>query len=165
MVLDKFPTAAVFAPVADQLSNTGTARADLSVWPQRHDRWRAELLLICIIRIHHEVPGLYDSDREAARPSIVIEFREGITWACYINIPGLRRFQLVRSSKLRPTARLCFYTIYLKPTLSLSFAGGPQHYEATQSPFSLRSRGRPPAQQAWAGRDAAQLLRPVIRGA
>ena len=50
-----------------------------------------------------------------------------------------------------------FYTVYLKPTVSLSFSGGPQHYEAMQSSL-FASRSWSPAATASLGWQARRTV-------
>ena len=135
----QIPTAAVIAPVADRLTNTGTA--DLTYQFSRSDMFGGGGTFS---NLHYpnssEVPGLVDSNSRGGSAF----YSRRIAKKHYVGV--VYQYSRIAASPVGPEfdtqthAGLLFYTVYLKPNLSLSFAGGPQHYEAAQaSSFDSRS--------------------------
>ena len=72
-------------------------------------------------------------------------------------------------SETQTNAILLFYTIYLRPTLSFSVSGGPQHFDVVQSPLPVYRSSSPAlaASMGWQGLHtnfAASYLRVVTSG-
>jgi hypothetical protein len=63
-------------------------------------------------------------------------------------------YPLTAKSTIQSDTFFLFYTIYLKPTFSFSFSGGPQHYTISQSPYPGYSAWSPTltGSMGWQGR-------------
>jgi hypothetical protein len=135
----QIPTVAVIAPVADRLTNTGAG--DLTYQFSRTDMVGGGGTFS---NLHYpnssEVPGLVDSNSRGGSAF----YSRRIANKHYVGV--LYQYSRIAAFPVGPEfdtqthAALLFYTVYLRPNLSLSFAGGPQHYEAVQSlVFDTRS--------------------------
>jgi hypothetical protein len=138
------PTAAVIAPIADRLSNT--ANAELTY------QFSASGMIGgngAFTNLHYpnpnEVPGLFDSSSSGGSAF----YSHRLSKKHYLG--ALYQYSRILALPAGPqfetethTVSL-FYTVYLKPTVSLSFSGGPQHYGAMQSSFFASSSWSPAA--------------------
>jgi hypothetical protein len=162
------PVIAVISPVGDQLSNSGNAKLTYQF---------AKNGMIGVsgafTNLHYlnssEVPGLYDSKstggsafynhRLSGKHYIGATYQYSDTFAYPVNA----------LTEVQTNTFLFFYTIYLKPTFSLSFSGGPQHYNISQSPLPTQGAWGPTlsASLGWQGRHtnySASYLRVVTGG-
>ena len=78
--------------------------------------------------------GIYDSQSAARLRLLQPPYVQ--TSLLRRKLPTFRndRLPLNAKSTIQSDTFLLFYTIYLKPTFSFSFLGGPQHYVISQSP-------------------------------
>ncbi len=88
-----------------------------------------------------EATGLYDSNSAAGSAfysrSLHGKYQVGVNYQ-YQNFGSYpASTQSDTSIRTQTQTVFLFLTINLKPTLSLSFSAGPQHYTATQSPFPV----------------------------
>jgi hypothetical protein len=138
----------VFAPVADQLSNTGTAQL----------RYQFGLNAMVGVsgtftNLHYsnpaEVTGLYDSGSRGGS----IFYTHRLSGKHYIG--ATYQYQMLLAypigfrAQTTTNSLMLFYSIYVKPTVSLSFFGGPQ-YSNTQASIA-------PSQRAWSPAAGASL--------
>src|SRR6202140_3468667 len=133
----------VIAPVADQLSNTGTAQLTYQFGPNAMVGVGGTFT-----NLHYsnraEVPGLYDS---ASRGGSAF-YTHRLSGRHYIG--ATYQYQMLLAypigfrAETQTNGLMLFYSIYLKPTLSLSFFGGPQ-YSDTQESIAPRLRTWSPA--------------------
>jgi hypothetical protein len=146
------PPGAVIPPLADRLNNVGNAGityqygADSMVGASGTSTY-----------LHYpkpeQVPGLYDSTsaggaafyshRVSRRHYVGTIFQYSRIWGTPLGP------QRVSQTEIQTHTVFAFYTVYFKPTFSLSLSGGPQHYEAVQSPL--------PALRSWSPAAAASL--------
>lgn len=152
----QIPAVAVIAPVADRLTNTGTA--DLTYQFSPSDMiGGGGMFSILHYPTSSEVPGLFDSNSRGGSAF----YSRRIAKKHYLGV--LYQYSRIAASPVGPEfdtqthAALLFYTVYLRPNLSFSFAGGPQHYEAAQkSLFDSRSWSpTATASLGWQGRRTA----------
>jgi hypothetical protein len=145
----QIPTAAVISPVADRLTNTGTAGLTYQFSPTSMIGGGGTFS-----NLHYsapsEVPGLVDSNSRGGSAF----YNRRIGKKHYVGV--LYQYSRIAAFPVGPEfdtqthAGLLFYTVYLKPSLSFSFAGGPQHYEAVQSSL-FHSRSWSPTATASVG--------------
>lgn len=162
------PAVAVIAPVADQLNNR--ANTELTYQFSRNGMIGASGTFT---NLHYpnpaEVSGLYDSSsrggsafynrRLSRKHYIGATYRYSRTLAYPVN----------GQSETQTHTIFVFYTTYLKPTLSLSFSGGPQHFDVAQSSLPAARSWSPAAaaSMGWQGRHtnfAASYSRTVTGG-
>jgi hypothetical protein len=145
----QIPTAAVISPVADRLTNTGTAGLTYQFSPTSMIGGGGTFS-----NLHYsapsEVPGLVDSNSRGGSAF----YNRRIGKKHYVGV--LYQYSRIAAFPVGPEfdtqthAGLLSYTVYLKPSLSFSFAGGPQHYEAVQSSL-FHSRSWSPTATASVG--------------
>ena len=146
------PLVPIVAPYADQLSNT--ANAELTYQFNRNGMVGASGNFTTLNYPNpSEVPGLSDSNSRGGaaffsrRLSKTQYFGATYQYSQIIGAPPStpNGIQTEGESETQTHAGLLFYTIYLKPTLSLSLSGGPQHFEVSQSPFPVIGSWTPAA--------------------
>ncbi len=138
------PTVAVVAPVADQLSNTGSAQLNYQFGINSMVGASGSFG-----NLHYldsaQVPGLSDSSSSSASAF----YNHRISKKHYVG--ATYQFQRILAypaegqSETLTHAFLGFYTVYLKPNLSISFSGGPQRLELTLAPFPVTHSWSPAA--------------------
>jgi hypothetical protein len=127
------PTVAIVAPVADQLSNTGNVQ--LAYQFSRDAMVGASGTFT---NLHYpnpaEVPGLYDSSSRGGSAF----YSHRLSRKHYIGVTyhysRISAYSVDTQSETQTHTIFAFYTIYLKPNLSWSLSGGPQHSETAQAP-------------------------------
>jgi len=143
------PTAAVIPPVADQLTNV--ANAELTYQFSRTGMIGGSGTFT---NLHFpdptEVPGLYDSSSRGGSAF----YNHRLSKKHYIGAQ-YQYFQTLAfptgpEFETQTHTLFVFYTVYLKPTLSLSFSGGPQYYQALQGAL-INSHSWSPASTASLG--------------
>jgi hypothetical protein len=150
--LPQTPLAPVIGPVGDQISNN--ANAQLTYQFGRNGMIGANGTFTNLHFLNQsEVPGLYDSNssggsvfynhRLSRRHYIGATYQYSKTLAYPVNAV----------STIQTNTPFFFYTLYLKPTFSLSFSGGPQHYTISQFPLAPQSSWSPTftASAGWQG--------------
>lgn len=105
-----------------------------------------------------QIPGLYDSNSRGASGFYSHRLSKdqylGVTYQYsqfLASFPSAQNDSSLNEagSETQTRAILVFFTFNLKPSLSLSLSGGPQHYEVSQSPF--------PAVRSWAPAGAVSM--------
>jgi hypothetical protein len=149
----QIPTVAVVAPVADRLTNT--AAGDLTYQFSPSDMIGGGG---SFSNLHYpntsEVPGLFDSNSRGGSAFYSRRLGKKHYVGIQYQYSRIAAFPVGPEFDTQTHSALLFYTIYLKPNLSVSFAGGPQHYEAVQSSL-FNSRSWSPTATAslgWQGR-------------
>ena len=128
------PLYAIIAPVAGQIANG--ARAELTYQFSRNGMIGASGTFT---NLHFLNPtenlGIYDS--QSAGGSLFYNRRMSkrhYVGGSYQHSQTIA-YPLNAKSTIQSDSFFLFYTIYLKPTFSFSFSGGPQHYVISQSPY------------------------------
>ena len=143
------PTAAVIPPVANRLTNN--ANAELTYQFSRTGMIGGSGTFT---NLHFpdptEVPGLYDSSSRGGSAF----YNHRLSKKHYIGAQ-YQYFQTLAfptgpEFETQTHTLFVFYTVYLKPTLSLSFSGGPQYYQALQGAL-INSHSWSPASTASLG--------------
>lgn len=149
----QLPTAAVISPIADRLQNTGSAGMTYQFGPSGMIGGSG-----IFTNLHYpdpsQVPGLYDSNSRGGSAFYSHRISKKHYAGLLYQYSRIAAFLIGPEFDTQTHSALLFYTVYLKPALSLSFAGGAQHYEATQSPI-FASRSWAPtgtASLGWQGR-------------
>lgn len=134
------PVTPVIGPIGNQISNN--AGAELTDQIRRNGMIGVSGTFTNLHFLNpSEVPGLYDSSSRGGSAFYNHRLsRKHYIGATYQYAKTLA-YPLHAVSELQTNTVFLFYTIYLKPTFSLSFSGGPQHYTIAQSPL--------PAQNTW----------------
>ncbi len=146
------PLTPVIGPVGDQIGND--ANAQLTYQFRKNGMVGASGSLTNLHFLNpSEVPGLYDSNSTAGsafynhrlsrRHYIGVSYRYSRTLAYPVGAVSAIQTNIVSF----------FYTLYLKPTFSVSFSGGPQHYEISQFPLASQNSWSPTftASAGWQG--------------
>lgn len=129
------PTVAVIAPVADQLTNTsnGTLTYQFS---------RSSMVGIGgnVTDLHYlnqsQVPGLFDSNSYGGSAFYSHRLSKKQYVGAQYQYQRILAYPTGQAQSETQTHTIyLFYTIYLKPTLSLSFSGGPQYTDTPQPPL------------------------------
>jgi hypothetical protein len=131
----------VIAPIADQLNNSTNAQVTYQVGPESMVGVNGTFGQLYYPN-PDQVSGLYNSRSESGSAF----YSRRLSDKYYVG--GTYQFQNILSyqtgspnTQTQTQTIFMFFTMYLKPSLSLSVSGGPQHYLATQSPL--------PASAAW----------------
>jgi hypothetical protein len=147
------PGVAVIAPVADQLNNATNVQLTYQVSADGMVGATGSFS-----RLYYpnptEVSGLYNS--HSAGGSAFYSRRIGEKYYIGGTYQGQSTlsYQAAAPSTQTATQTIFFFlSVYLKPRLSLSVSGGPQHYRATQSPLLTSESWSPMtmASLAWQG--------------
>jgi hypothetical protein len=122
----------VIAPVADQLSNTGTAQLTYQFGPNAMVGVSGTFT-----NLHYsnpaEVAGLYDSGSRGGSAFYTHRLsRRHYVGATY-QYQMLLAYPVGFRAETQTHGLMLFYSIYLKPTVSLSFFGGPQYSDTEES--------------------------------
>lgn len=132
------PVVAVIAPAADQLTNI--ARADIE------DQFSHTGMLgatTTFTNLHYlnpaQTPGLSDSSSSGASAF----YNHRLSRTHYVGAAyqyfRILTYPMNAEDDTQTHALILFYTIYPKPSVSLSFSGGPQRFEIVQAPLAYRS--------------------------
>lgn len=135
---------AIIAPIADQLHNTANVELSYQIGAGSMIGASGTFTNLAYPDPSQAV-GVYDSNSTGASAFYSLRFKErhyvGVSWQ-YQNTdayPGGTGTGLQADSITKTQTIFMFYTVYLKPNLSLSFSGGPQHVDAIQYPQSSSS--------------------------
>jgi hypothetical protein len=149
------PTTAVLPPIADQLRNS--ANAELTYQFSANGMVGGSGTFT---NLHYpnqaEVPGLYDSSSRGGSAFYSHRVSKNQYLGAQYQYSRILAFPTGGQSQTETHTLFLFYTVYLKPTLSLSLSGGPQLYEATQPQLPASSSWAPAATASlsWQGRRA-----------
>ena len=162
------PTAAVIAPLADRLSNM--ANAELTYQFSATGMIGASGTFT---NLHYpnptEVPGLYDSSSQGGSAFYSHRLSKKHYLGALYQYSHIVAYPVGAQSETQTHTIFGFYTIYLKPNLSLSFSGGPQYSDTAQTPQPSLRTWSPAATASlgWQGRHttfAASYSRIVTGG-
>lgn len=138
------PTTAVIPPVADRLTNTANAGFTY--------QFRAKSMVGgggTFTNLHYpnlaEVPGLYDSSSRGGSAFYSHRLSKNHYLGVQYQYSQILAFPTGAQFEIESHTLFLFYTVYLKPTLSLSFSSGPQRYQATQRGLSASDSWSPAA--------------------
>ncbi len=137
------PGVAVIAPLADQINNATSAQLTYRVSAAGTLGGGGSFSRL-FYPSPEQVPGLYNSRSEGGsafysqrlgeKYYLGVNYQYQRTLSSQANAPG---------SQTQTQTVFAFLSIYLRPTLSVSISGGPQHYTATQQPFPPSSSWSP----------------------
>jgi hypothetical protein len=162
------PTLAVIPPLADLLSST--ANAELTYQFSATGMIGASGTFT---NLHYtnpaEVPGLYDSSSRGGSAFYSHRLSKKHYVGAMYQYSHILAYPVGAQSEVQTHTIFGFYTLYLKPNLSLSLSGGPQHADVTQLPLLAFSSWSPAATASlgWQGRHttfAASYSRIVTGG-
>ena len=136
------PTVGVIAPLADQLNNTGNV--ELTYQFSRDAMVGASGNFVNLDYLTpSQAGGLYDSASRGG--SAFYSYRLGKKH--YLGVAyqyqQILAYPTKGQSQIQTQTTFVFYTVYVKPTLSLSFSGGPQRWDIIEP--SPSSQGWSPA--------------------
>jgi hypothetical protein len=146
------PPGAVIPPVADQLNNT--ANAELTYQFSRNGMIGASGTFA---NLHYpnpaEVSGLYDSSSRGGSAFYSRRLSRKHYLGAKYQYSRILAYPVHAQTETQTHTIFLFYTIYLKPTLSLSFSGGPQHFDVAQTPLPVARSWAPAAtaSMGWQG--------------
>lgn len=133
------PAIAVIAPLADQLSNAGNGTLT-------YQFSRSSMVGIGgnVTNLHYpdpsQVPGLFDSNSTGGSAFYSYRLSKKQYMGAQYRYERILAYPTGGQYETQTHTVYLFYTIYLKPTLSLSFSGGPQYADVPQPPLpNLRS--------------------------
>ena len=162
------PTLAVIPPLADLLRNTANAQLTY--------QFSATGMIGAsgtFTNLHYpnpaEVPGLFDSSSQGGSAFYSHRLsRKHYVGALY-QYSHILAYPVGAQSEVQTHTIFGFYTLYLKPNLSLSLSGGPQHSDTAQLPQPALRSWSPAATASlgWQGRHttfAASYSRIVTGG-
>jgi hypothetical protein len=142
----------VVAPIADQVNNI--ANVEVTYQFARNGMIGASANFT---NLHYpnpsQVVGLSDSSSRGGAGFYSYRLSKtqyiGVTYQYSQTLSSLQALQSETQnqadSETQTSTILAFYTIYLKPNLSISLSGGPQHYNVSQSPFPATHSWEPAA--------------------
>jgi hypothetical protein len=162
------PLNAVIAPVADVLSNR--ANTEVTYQFSRNGMIGAEGTFTNLDYLNPtEVPGLYDSSSSGGSAFYSHRLSEKQYIGATYQYSRIRTYPVNAQSEIQTNTVSFFYTIYLKPTFSLSLSGGQQHFDISQVPLPAYGSWSPTltASIGWQGRHtnfAASYSRVVTSG-
>lgn len=158
----------VIAPIADRLSNTGSGEITY--------QYAANSMVGAggtFTNLHYpkpsEVPGLYDSSSSGGSAFYNRRLSKKHYVGTVYQYSRILSYPLGAADETQTHTIFLFYTVYLKPTLSLSLSGGPQHSDTPQGPLPPVRSWSPAAfaSLGWRGRRttfAANYSRIVTAG-
>ena len=124
------PTTVVLPPFANELTNT--ANLELTYQFSASDMVGASGTFV---NLHYpnqaEVPGLYGSSSQGGSAFYNHRLSKRHYLGAQYQYSRILAFPTGVQSETQTQTVFLFYTVYLEPTLSVSFSGGPQHYLAT----------------------------------
>lgn len=124
-------TIAVIPPLADLLNNT--ANAELTYQFSASGMVGASG---SFTNLHYpnpaQVPGLFDSGSQSGSGFYSRRLSRTHYLGALYQYSRILAYPVGAQSETQTHTVFAFYTVYLKPTLSLSLSGGPQHYDAAQ---------------------------------
>jgi hypothetical protein len=147
------PVITFIGPVADVLSNT--ASTELTYQFRRNGMIGAEGTFVLRDYLKPaEVPGLYDSNASGGSGFYSHRLSQKHYIGARVEYTRILAYPVDAQSEVQTTAFMFFYTLYLKPTFSISLSGGPQHYNIFQSPLPVYGSWSPTftASTGWQGR-------------
>jgi len=142
------PPVTVIAPVADRLNNS--ANAELTYQFSRNGMIGASGTFT---NLHYpnpaEVPGLYDSSSRGGAAFYSHRLSKKHYLGATYQYSRILAYPVNAQSETQTHTVFVFYTVYLKPTFSVSLSGGPQHFDVAQFPL--------PAARSWSPAATASM--------
>jgi hypothetical protein len=131
------PTVAVVAPTADQLNNNGGATLSYQLSPSSMVGVGGTFSNLHYI---NPVPGLFDSNSFGGSAFYNHRLSRRQYVGANYQYQTYRGYQATGQYNTQTHTIYLFYTVYLKPSLTISVSGGPQYAEIPQPPLpSLHS--------------------------
>jgi hypothetical protein len=130
------PAVGIIVPLADQLNNTGSV--ELTYQFSRDSMVGASGVFSNLdFTDPAQVKGLYDSASRGGSAFYSYRLAKKHYLGAAYQYQQILAYPTGGQSQVQTQTAFLFYTVYLKPTLSLSFSGGPQHSDILQpSPSS-----------------------------
>lgn len=162
------PTVAVIAPLAEQLTNTGNGTLT-------YQFSRSSMVGVggSVTNLHYpdqsQVPGLFDSNSAGGSAFFSHRLSKKQYVGAQYQYQRILSYPTGGQYETQTHTIYLFYTVYLKPTLSLSFSGGPQYSDVPQPPLPNSKSWSPAASTSlgWQARHtniAANYSRVVSNG-
>ena len=127
------PNFSVIAPVADLLSNSGNVGISYQFAPNKMVGVNGTFSYL-----HYpnpaQVPGLYDSGSQGGSAFYTFRISKMHYVGANYQYERLVSSPPVGQNETQTHAILLFYTVYPTSSFSISFFGGPQHYDLVQPP-------------------------------
>ena len=137
------PDLALIVPAADQIYNLGEFQVTYQFGPNSMLGSGGTFTNLYYPK-PEEAPGLYNSNSSAGSAFYSRRIREkhyvGLSYR-YMDVSAYRTG--VPGTQSQVQSVFFFVTLNLKPTLSLSFSGGPQYYKSTQAPLPVSASWSP----------------------
>jgi hypothetical protein len=142
------PTVAIIAPIADQLSNT--TNAGITYQFSRNSMiGGGGIFTIFDYPNPAQVTDLYNSNSRGGSAFYTHRLsRKQYIGASY-QFSQVLAFPPHAQIQIQTQAPVLFYTVYLKPTVSFSLSGGPQHLDISETPL--------PSYRSWSPSATASL--------
>jgi len=150
------PTVAIVTPIADQLSDNGNVGLSYQF---------AANAMVGIggyfNYLHYpnpeQVPGVYDSNSAGGSAFYTHRLSRKHYIGANYRYDRILAYPVNANSDVEIHTAYLFYTVYLKPTLSISLSGGPQYTSVVQSPLPTVNEWNPTgtASVAWQGQHSS----------
>ena len=141
------PNFSVIAPIADRLSNAGNVGIGYQFAMNGMVGANGTFS-----NLHYpnlaEVPGLFDSSSQGGSAFYSLRVSKMHYIGATYQYQRLMAYPTAGQSETQTHAVLAFYTLYASSKLSISFFGGPQHYDTVQPPLPPLNLQLPEA-RAW----------------
>ncbi|HXW93013.1 MAG TPA: hypothetical protein VEK33_20855 [Terriglobales bacterium] len=132
------PTVGVVAPLANQLNNTGNV--ELTYQFARDSMVGASGVFYNLDFTNPgQVKGLFDSASRGGSAFYSHRLAKKHYIGAAYQYQQILAYPTVGQSQLQTQTAFLFYTVFLRPTLSMSFSGGPQHSDIVQPAPSSES--------------------------
>jgi len=136
------PLYAVIAPVAGQLGNG--ASAELRYQFSKNGMIGASGIFTNLHFFNAtDVQGLYDSNSVGGSAFYSRRLSKNHYFGATYLYSRILAYPVNAQSEIDTDTFLLFYTVYLKPAFSVSFTGGPLHYDVMQTPLPAHSSWSP----------------------
>ncbi len=128
--------AAIITPVAELLNNTTSLQVTYQVSPDGMIGTSGNFASLYYPN-PSQVAGLFNTRSAGGSLFYSTRFHEKYYIGANYQYQNLLSYQTASPSTRTETQTIfVFLTAYLRPSLSLSISGGPQHYSSTQAPFA-----------------------------
>jgi len=133
------PVVAVIAPLADQINNVGNVELTYQFSSNAMVGGSGTFTNLNYYN-QGQANGLYDSASRAGSAFYSYRLAKKHYVGAAYQYQQILAYPTGAQSQVQTNTAFAFYTVYLKPTLSLSFSGGPRHWDIVE-PL--------PGQQGW----------------
>jgi hypothetical protein len=132
------PTVAVIAPLANQLNNTGNVQ--LTYQFSRDAMVGANGAFTNLDYANTaQADGLYDSASRGGSAFYSYRLAKRHYLGAAFQYQQILAYPTGGQTQIQTQTAFAFYTVYLKPTLSVSVSGGPQHWDIVQPSLAPHS--------------------------